>query len=384
MSASSPPGNIQPGTRESGTHEAGPLGRIEAPSFLDAGACLELLGTLYPLSASMLFFHLEAFLRENDAVSLAGEASLPRRLLLANLSSAHTAASSHAMELEPVGTDVVVDYDPAAHVCTIGFIPAGAGPSSCRPRGCDGPRLRIHVQEDSGLSKWVSVPLQVLITGWGDVSAGFQCFTHTLEFADEERQSLERWAYVGVAPGGWMTCMDEFEGEVRSGANRRFSAAWQKYTGAARVVLHSVLAKVNQTEDAALDWEEGEISQLSGASGSLNLAPGGLAGMRLLFEEGILRAPRVSIQERELALASWGARPESPPPPPGLPHMVALAWHGEGFVKPDPEYNCATLTPAKVVELRRLARSGMSVDAMAAAIGTTNLDAIRAAVGATS
>lgn len=380
MSAAPPQGHVQPGTRMGDPGEVIPQGHAETASFLDAGACLELLGSLYPLSASMLFFHLEAFLRESD---LAGEMSVPRRLLLANLDPTRTAGLSSGMSLEPVGVDVVVEHNPAAQDCTIGFVPAGMGPSSSgRPRQCEGARLHVHIQEESGLSKWVNVPLQILISGWGDVSSGFQGFAHIVEFVDGDGASLERWTYVGVSSGNWMARMDDFEREIRAGSNRRFSAAWQKYVGAARVVLHSELVMVNQTEDAVLDWEEREIAKLAGASGNLNVAPGGLAGMRMLFEKGVLAAPRVPIKEREDALASWVTRRDASTPPPELRHMVALAWHRDQFVKPESEYNGDTLTPAMLVQLRSLFRAGETAESIALSIGAKNLSVVQAAIAA--
>lgn len=176
--------------------------------------------------------------------------------------------------------------------------------------------------------------------------------------------------------------MDDCECEIRSGTNRRFSAAWQKYVGAARVVLHSELVSVSQTEDAALDWEEREIAKLSGAGCGLNVAPGGLAGMRVLFEKGVLAAFHVSIKEREDALANWARHPDAPPAPLGLPLMVALAWQGDQFLKPDPECHGDTLTPAEVVQLRRLFRAGASTESIAAAIGAKNLAVVQAAISA--
>jgi hypothetical protein len=81
-------------------------------------------------------------------------------------------------------------------------------------------------------------------------------------------------------------------------------------------------------------------------------------------------------------LTHWVAHPDAPAPPPGLPHMVALAWHGDQFVKPDPEYNGDTLTPAKVVELRRRFRAGESAETIATSIGATNLAVVQAAISA--
>ncbi len=378
MSAASPTGNGQPETPMG--DPGGALSRVgfEASPFLDAGACLELLGSLYPLSASMLFFRLEGFLREADAPCLAGEVSIPRRLLSSNLDPARAATSGHCNALEPIATDVVVECNASGQRCCFEFAPADRNPATGRQRECEGARLRIHFQEDSGLSKWVIVPLQLLVVSCGDASTGFQCFAHTIEFVDDDGEPLERWTYVGVSVGGWMSCMDDFERQVRTGTSRRFSAAWQKYVGAARVVLHSELVGVNQTEDAALDWEDREIAKLSGTGGGLNPAPGGLAGIA----RGVLSAPRVSIKERDDALAKWVTHPDALPPPPGLPHMVALAWHGDHFLRPDPVNHGDTLTPAEIVELRRQFRAGETAESIAANLGAKNLAVVQAAISA--
>ena len=358
------------------------MGRAESVSFLDARACLELLGSLYPLSASMLFFRLEAFLREADSLGQPGEVSIPRRLLLANLNPERITASGRGMALEKLPTEVVVEFDPSSQGCTLRFAPADRGYDPVRERECEGARLRIHIREESGLSKWVSMPLQFLMVAWGDVSAGFQCFTYTVEFLGEDGELIECWTHVGVSTGDWMSCMDEFEREVRSGGNRLFSAAWQKYVGAACVVLHSRLLRVGQAEEAAREWEKTEISRLTGAGRGPAVAPGGLAGMRVLYEEGDLTAAGVTMREREGALTNWVAHLQAPAPPPGLPRMLALAWHGNRYVKPDPERGGETLTPADIVHLRRLFRAGESVESIAASIGATDLAAVQAAVAA--
>lgn len=382
MSAASPTGSGQPDTPMGDPGGAQSWGGFEASPFLDAGACLELLGSLYPLSASMLFFRLEGFLREADSLCLAGEVSIPRRLLSSNLGPTRAATSGHCNALEPIATDVVVECNASGQRCCFEFVPADRKSATGWQRECEGARLRIHFQEDSGLSKWVIVPFQLLMVACGDASTGFKCFAHTVEFVGDDGEPLERWTYVGVSAGGWMSCMDAFECEIRSGTNRRFSAAWQKYVGAARVVLHSELVSVSQTEDAALDWEEREIAKLYGAGGGLTAAPGCLAGMRAFFEKEVLAAPLVSIKERGAAQANWVAHADAPSLPPGLPHMVALAWHGDQFLKPGPEHYGDTLTPAEVVRLRRLFRAGETAESIATTIGAKNLAVVQAAISA--
>jgi hypothetical protein len=372
----SPPGDdTPPASRVGDSSVAVPdLGTTAAP-FLSAGACLELLSGLYPISASMLFFNLEAFLRERDSATPAGEVSVPRRVLLANAARAVAGGAPSGSMTAELMADVVVECPPDTQGCSIELVPSGAVLIRGRPQGqgVHGGMLHVHVHEDAGLSKRVSVPLQVLISGWGEVSGGYKGFVHAIEFADELGGCIERWSFVGVTSGNWMSRMDDFEREIRTGAKRRFGAAWQKYVGAAKIVLHSELVKVNQ-------WEEREIRELAGAGGNLNVIPGGEAGMRELYARGVLVAPRVPIEVREAALTSWAAHPDDPIPPSGLPHLVRRAWQRDRLVRPGAEGGGEVLTPAQVVRLRTLWRSGESAESIAIAIGAGNLSDVQAAI----
>jgi hypothetical protein len=93
----------------------------------------------------------------------------------------------------------------------------------------------------------VSVPLQALMMGWGDVAEGYQGYAHTIAFLDEEGRHLEQWAYIGVTSRNWLERMEEHLQEIRSGSNKRFHAAWRSYAGNSQVILGSELIVLNHS-----------------------------------------------------------------------------------------------------------------------------------------
>jgi len=88
----------------------------------------------------------------------------------------------------------------------------------------------------------VSLPLQALMVGWGDVAEGHQGYAHSIAFFVEEGvHVLEQWVYIGITSRNWLERMEEHLQEMRSGSNKRFHAAWRAYAGNSRLVLCSEL-----------------------------------------------------------------------------------------------------------------------------------------------
>jgi hypothetical protein len=346
--------------------------RASTETFLDAGACLELLGNLYPLSASMLFFQLESFLRRAESDYPGPVGQVPRRLLEHNRSG-----TRHGMELLPVDVDVVAIYDAAAQTTSFEFKDHFEHPGLYRPPGCHRSVLRIKLNGDDKICRVVNVPLQVLMVGWGDVQVGFQGYTHSVTFLSPEGESLEQWLYVGIASRNWLHRMDEHEREIRSGSNRRFLSAWREYTGKAEVVLSSELDLVNQTEDDILSWEETEVDKCLVAGNCLNLVPGGLKGMQHLHKLGVIHSERVPIEERDAAVSGWAHLPDATPNVARVPHFLGVLWQEEGFYLKFLAARSDTLTPAQVIEVRRLAGDGQDPEVIAAAVGARNVEHVR-------
>lgn len=347
-----------------------------ADHFLDAGACLALLGNLYPLSASMLYFQLETFLQEAalDPASLTGQ--VPVRLLEHNRLPRHKGPVT-GMHLLPTAGDIVATYDAAAQTTRFDFIDRFEHPGLVRKP--ESPQVGLHVllAGADNISRIVSLPLQVLMADWGDVTHGYMGYLHSVTFLTAGAEKLEQWCYIGVASDGWLRRMDEHEREVRVGGNRKFISAWRQYAGAAHVVLASDLVLVNQTEEAILDWEEREVEKHSQAGGCLNMVPGGLKGMQHLHEAGVLRNVRVPIEERDSAVSSWAHLPNATSQVGPVPNFLAVLWPEEGFYSKFLSARGDVLTPGQVIDIRRLAGDGQDADVIAAAVGARGIHQVK-------
>lgn len=350
------------------------VSRSPVDSFLDAGACLALLGNLYPLSVSMLFFQLESFLKRADSDSLT-ETSLPRRLLEQNrLQGRRLRQDGRLDELLDLGTDILVTHDASEQSTAIKFVRAD------RSRGLRGDhlgvRLRILLAGDDKVDRFVSLPLQPLMTDWGPLD-GYQGFRHTLDFRLPDGLSLEQWHFVGIARDHWLVRMDEHDQAVRAGTNRKFSAAWRAYTGAAHVVMASELVRLGASEDDILAWEEEEVDRCVEAGNCLNLAPGGLKGMQHLHFQGAIPQSRVPVADRDAALEAWAHRADSAPFVARVPHMLGIQWSDNGFHLKFAATQGQHLTPNQVIEIQRLAGDRQDPAIIAAAVGTSHIELVQ-------
>lgn len=344
-------------------------------SFLDAGACLELLGSLYPMTVSMLYFQLESFLRRADSASSV-ETSIPGRLLEHNRSTDRRRGDDGIPDLLELDVDVVVVDDCEAQTTAIEFLPYAETPGLTRPRAQRRVMLQVRIQGEAQITRQVSVPLQVLMTDWGPID-GYQGFRHCLTFVGPDGLLIEEWHYVGVAEHNWLQQMDDHDREIRSGTNRRFIAAWRDYVGAAHVLMASELVRLGASEGAILAWEEREVDKCLEAGNCLNLAPGGLKGMSQLHAAGFLRAARVPVVEREEALETWAHRPETKPHVASVPHMLGVQWCDNGFHLKFAAARGDHLTPSQVVDIRRLAGDRQNPEVIAAAVGAKDIDQVK-------
>lgn len=354
----------------SATRDGESVRPLPVESFLDAGACLALLGNLYPLSVSMLFFQLESFLKRADSESLT-ETSLPRRLLEHNrLPGRRLRPDGRLDELLDLGVDVLVTHDASEQSTNIEFVRADR--SKGRSGDHSGVRLRILLAGDDKVDRFVSLPLQPLMTDWGPLD-GYLGFRHALDFRLPDGLSLEQWHFVGIARDHWLVRMDEHDQAVRAGTNRKFSSAWRTYTGAAHVVMASELVRLGATEDDILAWEEEEVDRCIEAGNCLNLAPGGLKGMQHLHAQGAIPQSRVPVADRDIALEAWAHREESAPFAARVPHMLGIQWSDNGFHLKFAATQGQHLTPNQVIEIQRLAGDRQDPDIIAAAVGASDV-----------
>ena len=160
-----------------------------------------------------------------------------------------------------------------------------------------------------GVKRLVSVPLQALMVGWGDVAEGHQGYAHSISFFDEDgAHVIEQWSYIGITSRNWLVRMEEHLQEMRSGSNKRFHAAWHTYAGDSRVMLCSELIVLNHSFDGIMAWEEEQVDIHMASGSSLNILPGGYKGLRLLHEHRLIEGLNISLEERENAISEYVRR----------------------------------------------------------------------------
>jgi hypothetical protein len=133
----------------------------------------------------------------------------------------------------------------------------------------------VLVTEMDGVKRLVSVPLQALMVGWGDVAEGHQGYAHSISFFDEDgAHVIEQWSYIGITSRNWLVRMEEHLQEMRSGSNKRFHAAWRTYAGDSRVMLCSELIVLDHSLDGIMAWEEEQVDIHMASGSSLNISSG--------------------------------------------------------------------------------------------------------------
>lgn len=321
-----------------GVSESGAAGLPD--SYLDASACMALLGALYPLTPSLLYFQLEAFLQ----------------------------AAGPLPEVLASDSDVVAVYNRSTGQADLAWRRRPRAKSVELPEPA---AVHVHVRIDGShnISRVVSVPLAALVKGGNDLT-GFAGFVHSITFLDTtpSQQPIEEWRLVDVAQGadGWVARMDDFEREVRTGGNRKFKEVWRRYAGAAGIQLHSELRVTGLSEADVLDWEEAEVDRALKSRQSLNPLPGGLKGMRLLAEKG---CKVTGLADRNAAIGKWRHEVLTAAPTEDetekeerrglrVPHLLA-PWASADLDLLMPS-NSRHPTPALVTEVRALALSGIT------------------------
>jgi len=346
-------------------------------SFLDPRSCHELLGDLRSghigsLPVSLLYFQLEAFLHGAARSFEPDVGSIPERLILHNLRNDRNRTTS---EMAAIDADVVYTFEASTRRPKIEFKPYFQYPEFERPIEQRRVVLHILIEEAGGIQRSVSVPLQTLMPGWGDVADGHQGYNHSIAFLDGNGSPIEQWNYVGITSRNWLVRMEEHFQDVRNGSNKRFHAAWRTYAGDSRVVLGSELVVLNHTKEGIMAWEEEQVDVHMKEGRSLNMIPGGLKGLRFLHEHRLIPSVNVTLEERENAITEYAKRhaPQS-----GVPNLLlAKLWRSDDFYLKVLAGRTDVLTPAQVCTIRRLAETGLPVDEIALKVAARNIDQVK-------
>lgn len=360
---------------------ATPRRSVPKSNFLEPLAFQHLLGDLKhgkigSLPVSLLYFQLLYFLKGAEKNFKPDVGSIPRRLLEDNERKDRIITRC---EMLAIDADVVFSYNAATQKTDIQFKAYFDNPGFERPPDQHRVVLHIVVKESDGLQRNISVPLQTLMVGWGDVPEGAQGYCHSIAFLDEG-QVLEQWYYVGITTRNWLQRMEEHFQEVRSGSNKRFHAAWRTYTGNAKVLLCSELVVLNHTYKGIMDWEEDQVDVHLAAGNSLNMIPGGFKGLRFLHEHRLTSRVDITLEEREAAIATFAeaeyARRGSGKA--GVPNLLlSRLWLDDEFYLKVLAGRSDVLSPGQVVTIRQLAAEGKTEAEIASSVEARNVDQVK-------
>ena len=360
---------------------ATPRRSVPKSNFLEPLAFQHLLGDLKhgkigSLPISLLYFQLLYFLKRAEKDFKLDVGSIPRRLLEDNERKDRIITRC---EMLAIDADVVFSYNATTQKTDMQFKAYFDNPGFERPPDQHRVVLHIVVKESDGLQRNISVPLQALMVGWGDVTEGAQGYCHSIAFLDEG-QVLEQWYYVGITTRNWLQRMEEHFQEVRSGSNKRFHAAWRTYTGNAKVLLCSELVVLNHTYKGIMDWEEDQVDMHLAAGNSLNMIPGGFKGLRFLHEHRLTSRVDITLEEREAAIATFAeaeyARRGSGKA--GVPNLLlSRLWLDDEFYLKVLAGRSDVLSPGQVVTIRQLAAKGKTETEIASSVEARNIDQVK-------
>jgi len=345
--------------------------------FLDPHSCHELLGDLRhgkigSLPVSLIYFQLDAFLRRARRDYSPEVGVIPQRLLEHNLSVDRSKATS---EMLPIDADIVFLHDVQSKKTDVTFKAYFQNPGFERPREQHRVVLHVLVEEPDGLKRSVSIPLQALMVGWGDVAEGHQGYSHSISFFDEEGRQLEQWFYIGITSRNWLERMEEHLQEVRSGSNKRFHAAWRAYAGSSGVLLCSELVVLNHSFDGIMAWEEVQVDIHMAQGASLNMIPCGFKGLRFLHEHRLTASVNISLEERENAILEYVRRGGTRVGVPNL--LLAKLWRDDEFYLKVLAGRDDVLTPGQVVAIRQLAAEGKDERLIFEKVGARNVGQVK-------
>jgi hypothetical protein len=350
---------------------------VPTKHFLEPRSCQILLGDLQrgkigSLPISMLYFQLEAFLRHARKNYSPEIGMIPQRLLAHNSKIGRSRATC---EMLPIDADIVFRYDAQSKKTDVVFKAYFKSLGYERPPGHHRVVLHVLVTEPNNIKRSVSVPLQPLMVGWGDVAEGHQGYSHSIAFSDEGGTFLEQWFYVGVTSRNWLERMEEHVQEIRSGSNKRFHAAWRTYAGNSQVMLSSELVVLNHSFEGIMAWEEEQVDVHMAQGLSLNMIPGGFKGLQFLHQHRLTPSVSISLEERENAILEYVKREGTRVRVPNL--LLAKLWRDDEFYLKVLAGRDDVLTPAQVVAIRQMANEGKNERTIFETVGARNLDQVR-------
>lgn len=268
--------------------------------------------------------------------------------------------------------DVRIDIAQALYVLDKGIN------TQVRDRPYPGPaQLHTIVQYEGGTSWKTLVPLQYLLKGWGDANSGHQTYIHSIsknvprigtvdQMLARMKIDEDTYYYVGITSRNWLERFGEHISEMRRGNRRSFYQTLRESTGWQGVLYTSSLREVNQSYEEAMNWEEAQVDKIASDHYGLNMIPGGFKGLKYLHKLGITNKERVSVDEREQAIAEYCRQN----PRKGIPNPFIKAWwEDDEHYEQINEANRKRLSVEQRKEIRRLHSEGVSLPMITKQVG---------------
>ena len=132
----------------------------------------------------------------------------------------------------------------------------------------------------------------------------------------------------------------------------------------------SILQDINMTYKEAMIWEERAVDRYAHGPNGLNMIPGGFKGLKFLYEHRITDGSRISLEDREKAIAEYlRQNPRKGVPNPYLSDL----WKDDDYYLKVIQARPKTLSPDQVLQIRSLNSQGKSMDEIADAVGALNV-----------
>jgi len=322
----------------------------------------KLLGNKFPLGLKRVTKLLDQFLNVLDDN---GDA-LPSELLFHNISKARNRSLS---EFAKVDADMVLELDNVNKTLNIDLRDYRI--HSEFARDYEERRVVLHILiKDANKTTWtIHLPLQSLMVGFGDPMDGYHCYGHGISFLNENGIPQENEVfYCGITKRGWLTRMTEHFREIKGNSNKTFHKLWREYQGNSNVLLNSELVALNHSYEAAMGWEEWIVEKYVVDNKSLNMIPGGFAGLKAFsrHREAITGISAVRGKSSFLYFSHQSRK--------GIPNpMIEKLWLDDSYYSKVIGNRDNTFSSDQLFKIREMASQGHDAKSIGKNLDITNL-----------
>ena len=351
--------------------------------YIDIRSIGKLLGTHYPFNLHSFAKHLDEYLRnlnDHPDITRNDEKHIPERLLLYNIKK-RKRPSFDLMSLD-------VDF---MHIIEIANQKSR---TSVQLRFRDAPNTRrkddqrvvLHfwIKYPEGTQWLISLPLQSIMKGWGDVEEGYMGYSHSIALFDKEGKPLSEEApnglpvhqhfYYRVTRRNWLKRMAEHFAEIKSGSNKTFHKVWREYQGRADVGLASELVLLNVSYENVMAWEELMVDECMDAGNSLNMIPGGFKGLKFLHEHRITHSKDITLEERDKAIYEYAKQH----PRLGVPNfLISELWKDDEYAANIICGSPGRLSVEQIRTIRNLHENGLPIEKILKMVGSNSVDQVK-------